>query len=150
MPISQGQNQPLTYRFRYQGSLATNAANLSAIDLSGTDTILVDDTGGSGTCVLTLPKMATALAPLGMRITIRKASTVAFAVQVTSAADNVSGTAGAYPSSAGSTVLHLPASVPNSVTFEAMALDKTTGLPAAVTPSTGGLWMNVASSVASV
>lgn len=151
MPISQGLNQPVTFRFRYQGSLATNVANLSAVDLSGTDTVVIDDTGGGATCVLTLPKMGTPLAPIGMRLTLRKASTVAQTVTITPTTDTVSGAIGAYPSVAATSVLHLPASVPNNVTLEAMAINKTTGLvDPTVSPTVGGVWMNVASSVASV
>ncbi len=154
MSTSSNQSIVQGFRHRYSPSLATNVMNLAAagVDISAVDTIVLDDTGGGATCVLTLPKMGSALFPIGQRLTIRKASTVAFTVTVTpTAPDVVSGAIGAYPSVAATTVLHLPASVPNSVTFEAMSLHVTTGVENPLTsPTVGGIWMCVASSVASV
>lgn len=138
-------------------SLATNVADLHLVDLSVIDTILLDDTNGGATCVMTLPKCGSPFFPLGKRITIRKSSTVAFSVSVTpNAADAITkSAAAAYPNVEAIGVANtssLPASVPNDVTFEATNLHVTTGAVNAApgVPTLGGIVLRVAGSVASV
>ncbi len=150
MPTNQNSSLTVLNRLHYQLQV-TNAINLSAVDLSAIDLILADDTAAGATTVLTLPKMGTFRAPIGHRLTIRKASSVAQSITITPTTDVISGAAGAYPSPAATNATALPTTVQNSVTIQACGINAITGVPdLTVGPTVAGMWMICASSVASV
>lgn len=142
---------------RFQRTYVTLASlDLTAIYIR--DTIMVDDTGANQDTALLLPKIGTAYAPVGKRVTIRKPSNVAQLVALTpDGKDAISAAAGAaYPSfgvAGASNKTALPASAANSVTIEATDMAITGSVqpnPLGGTPLTAGAWMIVASSRPSV
>jgi len=131
---------------RFQRTYVT----LAAADLRKTyvrDTIVVDDTGaGIGDVPLLLPKIGTAYAPVGLRITIVKPSDATHAVAITPAApDEVSsGTPGAFPNFGVANNSALPSGQPGSVTLEATDMSLTATPqpnPTGGTPTTAGAWL---------
>jgi len=123
---------------------------LAAADLRRTyvrDTIVVDDTGaGFGDVPLQLPKIGTAYAPVGKRVTIVKPSDATHAVAITPMApDKVSsGTPGAFPNFGVANSNALPAGTPGSVTLEATNMSLVAGTqpsPNGGTPTTPGAWL---------
>lgn len=148
-------------RFQRTYKTQVDVEGVATIDLRTTyirDTIIADDTGALDTTSLLLPKIGTARAPVGKRVTIRKASNVANAIAIKPLSpDGMSTTApAAFPGLGAGGVINvsaLPASVPNSVTLEAtdMALaGSVQPNPLGGKPTTAGAWMIVASSVASI
>jgi len=118
------------------------------------DTIVVDDTGpGVGDFPLLLPKIGTAYAPVGLRITVVKASNATHAVAITPAAlDAVSsGTPGAFPDFGAPGIANssaLSTSQPGSVTLEATDMNLVGSVqpnPAGGTPTTAGAWLAIGS-----
>lgn len=128
---------------------------LAAADLRRTyirDTIVVDDTGaGVADVPLQLPKIGTAYAPVGLRITIVKPSDATHAVAITPATlDAVtSNTPAAFPdfgAAGAANTAALPSSIPGSVTLEATNMALTGSVqpnPAGGTPTTAGAWLAV-------
>lgn len=143
---------------RFQRTFIT----LASLDLSTVyvrDTLIVDDTGAQATATVQLAKIGTAYAPVGKRLTIRKASNVAHIVALNPAQipvkDGISTSAPAiFPGlSTNPNTAALPVSVPNSVTIEATDMDlsgSTQPNPLGGTPTSAGAWMIVASSVAGI
>lgn len=145
--IRTGQRFQRTYRLQ-----VANAINLTKTYLR--DTVILDDTGASADVAVTLPKIGTAYAPVGLRSTFKKSSNVAHALSLDpDALDGISAAgSAAFPSMGAAGVANaalLPPSVVNSVTLEAtnMALTGSVGPtqpnPAGGTPTTEGAWMVV-------
>ena len=112
------------------------------------DPLVVDDTGADVS--LLLPKIGTAYAPVGKRVTVVKPSNAAHAVEITPAAlDAVSsGTPGAFPDFAGTNSSALSAGRPGSVTIEATDMNlvgSTQPNPNGGTPTTEGAWLAIGS-----
>lgn len=139
---------------RNMRTYALQVAN--AIDLTKTrlrDTVILDDTGATLDVVVSLPKIGTAFAPIGLRSTFKKMSNVAHAISLDPALiDGLQQGSAAFPGIGAAGVASnamLPPSVPNSVTLEAtnMALTGSVGAtqpnPAGGTPTTAGAWITI-------
>lgn len=140
---------PVTFQRTY--------VSLASPDLSKVyvrDTVVVDDTGaGIADLPLQLPKIGTAYAPVGKRITIVKPSNATHAVAIIPATlDAVSsGTPAAFPDFGGVGAANntaLPAGTPASVMLEATDMNRTGSTqpnPVGGTPTTLGAWLAIAS-----
>lgn len=137
---------------RFERTFKTQVGN--AIDLSKTyirDTVVLNDTGATGTVIVSLPKIGTAYAPLGKRSTFKKSSDVAQAISLVPVApDGLSApSTSAFPSMGGggsANAALLPPSVANAVTLEATDMALTGSAqpnPAGGTPTTAGAWLVV-------